>query len=70
MQRRRLKKFVKYFGPDTITIRPAQRWFGRFHSGVVDVEDTSRTGRPIVVETEKIVEIIQVDRHVSIPSIS
>ncbi|XP_055542566.1 histone-lysine N-methyltransferase SETMAR-like [Wyeomyia smithii] len=30
------------------------------------VEDTSRTGRQIVKETDKILEIIQVDRHVSI----
>ena len=35
----------------------------------MDIEDTPRTGRSIVVETDKIVEIIQVDRHVSIHSI-
>ena len=35
----------------------------------MDVEDAPHTSRPIVVETDKIVEIIQVDRHVSIRSI-
>ena len=63
------EKFCEVYGPNTVTIRTAQRWFDRFRSGVVDVEDTPRTGRPIVVETDKIVEIIQVDRHVSIRSI-
>ena len=63
------EKICEVYGSDTVTIRTAQRWFDRFRSGVVDVEDTPRTGRPIVVETDKIVEIIQVDRHVSIRSI-
>ena len=63
------EKFCEVYAPDTVTIRTAQRWLDRFRSGVVDVEDTPRTGRPIVVETDKIDEIIQVDRHVSIRSI-
>jgi histone-lysine N-methyltransferase SETMAR len=63
------EKIRVVYGPDTVTIRTAQRWFDRFRSGVVAVEDTPRTGRPIVVETDKIVEIIQVDRHVSTRSI-
>ena len=49
-------------------IRTAQRWFDRFRSGVVDVE-VSKIHPVLVAETDKIVEIIQVDRHVSICSI-
>ena len=66
------EEICEVYGPDTVTIRTAQRWFDQFRSAVVVVEDTSRTrtGRPIVVETDKIVEIIQVDRHVSIRSIN
>ena len=67
--RKAVKKICEVNGHDTVTIRTAQRWFDRFRSSVVDVEDTPRTGRPIVVETDKIVEIIQVDRHVSSRSI-
>ncbi|KAL7739835.1 hypothetical protein ACLKA6_003277 [Drosophila palustris] len=35
----------------------------------VDVKDAPRTGRPIVLETDKIVEIFEVDRHMSTRSI-
>ena len=62
------KKNCEVHETDTVTIRTAQRWFDRFRSGVVAVENTNCTGRPIVIETDKIVEIIQVDRHVSIRS--
>ena len=38
------EKFCEVYGPDTVTIRTAQRRFDRFRSGVVDVESTPRTG--------------------------
>ena len=63
-----MSEICEVYGPDTVTMLTAQCWFDRFRSGVVAVEDTPRTGRPIVIETDKIVEIIQVDRHVSIRS--
>ncbi|XP_037915035.1 histone-lysine N-methyltransferase SETMAR-like [Hermetia illucens] len=65
-----VKQICEGYGSNTVTIRTAQRWFDRFRSGVVDVKDTPRIGRPILVETDEIVEIIKVDRHVSIRSIA
>ncbi|GFV54171.1 hypothetical protein TNCV_1027431 [Trichonephila clavipes] len=38
-------------------------------SGIFDVKDTPRTGRPVVENVDKITEIIEVDRHVSSCSI-
>ncbi|GFT50893.1 histone-lysine N-methyltransferase SETMAR [Trichonephila clavipes] len=39
-------------------------------TGIFYVEDTPRTGRPVVENVEKITEIIEVDRHVSSRSIA
>lgn len=53
------------YGPDTITVNHAQFWFRRFRSGNFDVKDASRSGRPVVQNVDKIMEIIESDRHVS-----
>ncbi|XP_046835602.1 histone-lysine N-methyltransferase SETMAR-like [Vespa crabro] len=44
--------------------------FRRFRSGIFDVKDALRTGRPVVESVDKITEIIEVDRHVSSRSIA
>ncbi|GFU35799.1 histone-lysine N-methyltransferase SETMAR [Trichonephila clavipes] len=44
-------------------------WFRRFRSGIFDVKDAPRTGRPVIENVAKITEIIEVDRHVSSRSI-
>lgn len=53
------------YGPDTISIAAAKRWFARFRSGNFDVKDASRTGRPSVGKVDKILESVVEDRHVS-----
>ncbi|GFX86051.1 histone-lysine N-methyltransferase SETMAR [Trichonephila clavipes] len=57
------------YGADTVTASYVQFWFRRFRSGIFDVKDTPRTGRPVVKNVDKITEIIEVDRHVSSRSI-
>ncbi|GFY05846.1 histone-lysine N-methyltransferase SETMAR [Trichonephila clavipes] len=57
------------YGADTVAANYVQFWFRRFCSGIFDVKDAPRTGRPVVENVEKIAEIIEVDRHVSSPSI-
>ncbi|GFV36850.1 histone-lysine N-methyltransferase SETMAR [Trichonephila clavipes] len=58
------------YGADTVTVNYVQFWFRRFHSGIFDVKDAPRTGRPVVENVDKITEIIEIDRHVSSPSIT
>lgn len=58
------------YGPDTVTANYVQFWFRRFRSGIFDVKDAPRTGRPVVENVDKITEIIEVDRHVSSRSIA
>ncbi|GFX06511.1 histone-lysine N-methyltransferase SETMAR [Trichonephila clavipes] len=58
------------YGADTVTGNWVQFWFRRFHSGIFDVKDASRTGKTVVENADKITEIIEVDRHVSSRRIS
>ncbi|KAL9910473.1 histone-lysine N-methyltransferase SETMAR-like isoform 1-T5 [Glossina fuscipes fuscipes] len=53
------------YGSDTVTANYVQFWFRRFRSGIFDVKDAPRTGRPVVENVDKIGEMIEVDRHVS-----
>ncbi|GFS99743.1 hypothetical protein NPIL_515871 [Nephila pilipes] len=53
---------------DTVIANHVQFWFRRIGSGIFDVKDGPRTGRPIVKNVDKITEIV--DRLVSSPSIA
>ncbi|GFX11054.1 histone-lysine N-methyltransferase SETMAR [Trichonephila clavipes] len=56
--------------PYIITANYMQFWFHRFRSGIFDVKDAPRTGRPVAENVNKITEIIEVDLHVSSCSIA
>ncbi|GFU42245.1 histone-lysine N-methyltransferase SETMAR [Trichonephila clavipes] len=58
------------FSADTVTANYVQFWFRRFRSGIFDVKDAPRTGEPVVENIDKIIEIIEVNRLVSIRSIA
>ncbi|GFY02987.1 histone-lysine N-methyltransferase SETMAR [Trichonephila clavipes] len=58
------------YGTDTITANYMQLWFRRLLSGIFDVKNAPRTGRPVVENIDKITEMIEVDRHVSGRSIA
>ncbi|GFV44409.1 histone-lysine N-methyltransferase SETMAR [Trichonephila clavipes] len=58
------------YGADTVTAIYVQFWFPRLRSGIFAVKDAPHTGRPVVENADKITEIIEVNRHVSSPSIN
>ncbi|GFS68479.1 histone-lysine N-methyltransferase SETMAR [Trichonephila clavipes] len=58
-----------FYGPNTVTANYVKFWFRQFRSGIFDVKDAPRRGRPVVENVDKITEIIEVDRHVSSRSI-
>ncbi|GFX56508.1 histone-lysine N-methyltransferase SETMAR [Trichonephila clavipes] len=63
-------EIVNYvYGANTVTADYVQFRFHRFHSGISDVKDATLTGRCVVKNVDKIIEIIKVDRHVNSPSI-
>ena len=57
------------YGPDTVSISTAQRWFKRFRSGVEVGKDAPRFGRPVVENCDKIAKLVERDRHSSSRSI-
>lgn len=64
------RKICTVYGEDAVSERRTQEWFARFRSGNFDVKDARRSGRPIVENADKIMELIEVDRHVSTRSIA
>ncbi|GFT50836.1 histone-lysine N-methyltransferase SETMAR [Trichonephila clavipes] len=58
------------YGANTVTANYVQFWFRRLRSGIFDVKDAPRRGRPIIKNVHKITEILEVDRHVRSRSIS
>ncbi|GFV02521.1 histone-lysine N-methyltransferase SETMAR [Trichonephila clavipes] len=58
------------YGVDTVEANYVQFYFRRFRFGIFHVKDASRTNRPTVENVDKIIEIIEVDRHVSSRSIT
>ncbi|GFS94414.1 histone-lysine N-methyltransferase SETMAR [Trichonephila clavipes] len=57
-------------GAHIVTANYVQFWFCRFGSGILDIKDAPRTGRHVVENLDNITEIIEVNRHVSSPSIT
>ncbi|KAG5311381.1 SETMR methyltransferase, partial [Acromyrmex insinuator] len=45
------------YSPDTVSNSQSQFWFRRFRSGNFDVKDAPRSGRPIIENVDKIMEI-------------
>ncbi|XP_017765117.1 PREDICTED: histone-lysine N-methyltransferase SETMAR-like [Eufriesea mexicana] len=56
--------------PNIVSNATAKRWFQRFRSGHMNVEDATHSGRPIVENFDKIMEIVESDRHASTYSIT
>ncbi|GFV01387.1 histone-lysine N-methyltransferase SETMAR [Trichonephila clavipes] len=50
---------------DTITTYYVQFWFHRFRSGIFDIKVAPRTGMPFIENVDKIIQIIEIDWHVS-----
>ncbi|GFT47294.1 histone-lysine N-methyltransferase SETMAR [Trichonephila clavipes] len=45
------------YGADTVTANYVQFWFRRFRSGILDVKNAPRSGRPVVENVDKTIEI-------------
>ncbi|XP_060650219.1 histone-lysine N-methyltransferase SETMAR-like [Drosophila nasuta] len=59
-------KICAVYGPDTVSISTARRWFQSLRSGAEVVEDEPPSGRPVVKNCDKLAELIKRDRHSSI----
>ena len=48
-------------GQDIISTRTAQRWFNRFDNGNFELDDSSRSGRPVEVDLDRLKQLIEDD---------
>ena len=48
-------------GHDIISTRTAQRWFNRFNNGNFELGDSSRCGRPVEVDLDRLKQLIEND---------
>ena len=46
---------------DIISTRTAQRWFNRFDNGNFELDDSSRSGRPVEVDLDRLKQLIEDD---------
>ncbi|GFW66069.1 histonelysine Nmethyltransferase SETMARlike [Trichonephila clavipes] len=58
------------YDADAVTANCVKFWFRLFRSGIFDILNAPRTGKPNVENVNKILEIIGVDRHVNSRSIT
>lgn len=49
------------YGPDSVTVRTAQRWFERFREGNFDLKSTPRSGRPSSFDEDRLNTLIHED---------
>ena len=52
-------------GQDIISTRTAQRWFNRFDNGNFELDDSSRSGRPVEVDLDRLKQLIEDDPHLT-----
>lgn len=64
------RKLIRVYGKDAITERTCQNWFINFRSGNFLMEDRPRSGRPVLLNEDKLKEIIENDRHITVREIA
>lgn len=58
------KKLCDVYDGNSLTERQCQRWFARFRSGDFDIKDAPRSGRPTIVDDDKIKAMLKANRHI------
>ena len=59
------RKLCEVYGEDVLTERQCQNWFKKFRSGNFDVEDSSRSGRPVEADEDIIKALIDSNRRIT-----
>ena len=53
------KKICAVYGEGAVTDRTCQKWFVKFHAGDFSLDDASKSGRPVEVDSYQIETIIE-----------
>lgn len=64
------RKISAVYGEDAVSERMCQKWFAKFRSGEMDIEDAPRSGRPVTTDVEQIRAFIDSDRQITIREIA
>ena len=56
-------KLCSVYGEDALTKRTWQKWFNKFRSGNLCVEESRRSGRPTKIDTDKIKALVDENPH-------
>ena len=56
--------------PEAISSNQCQRWFNRFRSGDIDLEDRPRSGRPGVVDNDVLLALVESDPKQSLEELA
>lgn len=59
------REICSVYGDSAISPDTCQRWFARFRSGNMNLEDATRSGRPSTTDDDQILAAIEVDRHLT-----
>ena len=59
------KKIIRCVWRRCIDRTPVQNWFAKFRSGNFDVEDASRSGRPVEADEDTIKALIDANRRIT-----
>ena len=59
------KKICGVYSKGAVSKSAARKWLARYRSRNFDVKDEPRSGRPITKKSDKILEKIEQDRHIS-----
>ena len=51
------------YGKGAVTDQTYSKWFARFHAGDFSLDDASRSGRPVEVESEHIETLTENNQH-------
>ncbi|GFX18180.1 histone-lysine N-methyltransferase SETMAR [Trichonephila clavipes] len=58
-------KLANVYGDDVLTVSQCQNWLAKFRSGNFDVEDASRSGRPLEVDKDTIMAFFDANRRIT-----
>ena len=54
-----MKKIFALYGEGSVTDRMCQKWFAKFHAGDFLLDEVSRLGRPVEVDSDQIETLIE-----------
>ncbi|XP_017778300.1 PREDICTED: histone-lysine N-methyltransferase SETMAR-like [Nicrophorus vespilloides] len=64
------KEICDCYGASAVTDRVVQKWYARFRSGEFELTDVERSGRPVTIDTAKIMTVVHENPHFTLREIA